>query len=66
MNLTPPPSALTDVELGRLEMVALPAEPGWEPETVYRFKDTGEFVVESDKTARAIRAAFPGAQIRRV
>jgi hypothetical protein len=64
--ISPPPSSLTEAEIGRLEIVALPAPAGEEAEAVYRFADTGEFVAEDDETAAAILKAFPSATIQRV
>ncbi len=62
--IAPPPDGLTDDEISRLEIVALPGPEGIEADSVYRFADTGEFVVEDEESAAEIRKAFPSASIR--
>jgi hypothetical protein len=60
----PPPDGLTDSEICRLEIVGLPGPEDIEADAVYRFADTGEFVVEGEEAAAEVRKAFPSASIR--
>lgn len=61
----PPPKGLTEAEISRLEIVALPGPSDKEALAVYRFTDTLEYLAEDPDAAAAIQAAFPAARIRR-
>jgi len=61
----PPPDDLTTSERDRLELVEIPGPEDVEAECVYRFRGTGEFITDNEEEAAMIRAAFPGALIRR-